>query len=278
MGYLVLAVVSSALVSIIMRLSTDKVKGNVSMLAMNYLMCSALGATYAGLGELFPAADGLGATLGLGVVNGALYLGSFMLLQYNTKKNGVVLSSVFMKLGLLVPIVLSIVFYGEMPQIMQVVGFAMAIGAIVLINMGSGDEKMRMNWSLLLLLIGGGSAEAMSKVFEQAGHVGLSDQFLFYTFGVALLLCTALAAAKKERPGKAEALFGLLIGIPNFFSAKFLLAALGSVPAVIAYPSYSVATLLVITLAGVGAFKEKLEKRQWIGVGIILAALVLLNI
>ena len=82
----------------------------------------------------------------------------------------------------------------------------------------------------------------------------------------------------KERPGKAEFLYGALIGIPNFFSSKFLIAALKDVPAVIAYPTYSVATILIVTLAGVFIFKETLSKRQWYALIAILVALVLLNI
>ena len=74
-----------------------------------------------------------------------------------------------------------------------------------------------------------------------------------------------------------ELIFGLLVGIPNYFSSRFLLRSLSYVPAVIAYPTYSVATMLVITLVGVLAFREKLGRRQWAALGIILVALGLLN-
>ena len=60
-----------------------------------------------------------------------------------------------------------------------------------------------------------------------------------------------------------EILFGSLIGIPNFFSAKFLLGALTKLPAVVVYPSFSAATLLIITLSGVVVFRERLSKLQW---------------
>ena len=73
-------------------------------------------------------------------------------------------------------------------------------------------------------------------------------------------------------------MFGLLVGIPNYFSAKFLLGALETLPAVIVYPVYSVGSILVVTLAGVLLFRERLEKHQWVALGVILAALVLLNI
>ena len=71
---------------------------------------------------------------------------------------------------------------------------------------------------------------------------------------------------------------GLAIGIPNFFSAKFLLGALQDIAAVIVYPVYSVATILTVTLAGILFFREKLENRQWLALAMILPALVLLNI
>ena len=64
----------------------------------------------------------------------------------------------------------------------------------------------------------------------------------------------------------------------DFFSSKFLLGALESLSAVIVYPVFSVGTILTVTLAGVLLFRERLEKRQWIGMLLILAALVLLNI
>ena len=49
-------------------------------------------------------------------------------------------------------------------------------------------------------------------------------------------------------------------------------------PAVIVYPSYSVGAILLVTLTGVAAFKERLRKLQWLAIGFIAAALVLLNI
>jgi multidrug transporter EmrE-like cation transporter len=87
-----------------------------------------------------------------------------------------------------------------------------------------------------------------------------------------------LVLYQKERPGLREILFGALVGVPNFFSAKFLLGALTKLPAVVVYPSFSVATMLIVTLTGVAVFRERLKKVQWIALGAIIAALILLNI
>ena len=278
MIYLLLAILSSAMVSVIMRLSTDKVTGNVSMLAMNYLMCMGVAALYTGVDKLFHPGAGVGQTLIMGGFNGLLYLLGFVLLQVNVKKNGVVLSTVFMKLGLLVPMVVSVLWFGEQPGLWQVLGFVIAVGAIVLINLGDGTGGNGFRPGLILLLLSGGCGDVMAKVFEELGDPALGPQFLLYTFGAALVLCVVLMLRKGQRPGMAEVFFGVVIGIPNYFCSKFLLKALETVDAVIAYPTFSVGTLLTVTLAGVLFFRERLGKRQWVAVAAILAALVLLNI
>ena len=277
MIYLLLAILSSAMVSVTMRLSTGRVSGNVSMLAMNYLMCMTIAGVLTGSGNLLPQSSSLPATLAMGAVNGVLYLLSFVLLQLNVKKNGVVLSATFMKLGLLVPMVTSVLFFREVPQLRQVLGFLIAVAAILLINLEKGTSSVSFKLGLILLLLGGGSADAMSKVYEELGDPALSEQFLLYTFAMAFLLCVGLVIWKKQRFGRNEVMFGLLIGIPNYFSSYFLLRALEDIAAVIAYPSYSVATIFAVTIVGVLAFRERLGRRQWLALGIILVALVLLN-
>ena len=82
----------------------------------------------------------------------------------------------------------------------------------------------------------------------------------------------------RERIDGKALLFGSLVGIANFFSAKFLLGALGQLPAVVVFPTYSVATMLVVTLVGIVFFRERLGTRQWIAFATVIAALIMLNI
>lgn len=272
---LLLAIFSSAMVSVVMRLSDGKVKYNLGMLVMNYLMCSLLGAASTGIH--FPADSRLLPTAGMGAVNGILYLVSFILFQMNVRRNGVVLSATFMKLGLLVTMVVSVCFYREIPGLSQTLGFLLAVAAIVMINYRKEAGVPGFQAGLPLLLLCGGMADAMSKIFEESGITGMGSCFLLVTFSTAMILCFFYMLRQKQSIGKSEILFGLLIGIPNFYSSKFLLWALADVPAVIAYPVYSVGTILVVTLTGICLFREQLIKRQWIALGIILAALILLN-
>ncbi|MBO5837128.1 MAG: EamA family transporter, partial [Oscillospiraceae bacterium] len=177
--------------------------------------------------------------------------------------------------GLLVPFVLSVTLFREMPSAVQIAGFFIALFAIVMINWEKGGK--RFGFGLILMLLVNGSADVMAKFFRVYG-VGSEETYLLITFGTAFVLCSALAIFKKERPGYKELLYGALIGIPNFFSSKFFLGALQKLPAVVVYPTVNVAAMLIVTLVGVLVFRERLRKLQWFALAAIIAALVLLNI
>lgn len=276
MLYLILAIVSSMLISVFMRLSEKHAKNNITMLAFNYLMCAVMAAFYTRGAEFVN--EGLGFAAITGIISGALYLGSFMMLQWNIRKNGVVLPATFMRLGVIVPTVLAVVLFGETPRPLQIAGVILALIAIVIIQYNKNGEKSKAAGGLILLLLCGGITDTTAKVYDQWGNKSLESHYLLFIFIIALILCVGVVFWKKQSVTWADALFGLLIGIPNYFSARFLLLSLGSVPAVVAYPTYSVGTIVMVTLAGVLVFREKLNRQRIIALAIILCALVLLNI
>ena len=279
MIYLVLAIISSALVSVVMRLSQRFARNNITMLAANYVMCTAAAAFLAG--GVVPAGEGAALTMGLGSICGVLYLLGFVTLQWNIQRNGVVLPATFQKLGVLVPTIAAITIFGESARWTQLLGIAVAVGAILLMQgpgarAGEGNAK---NFAgLLALLMCGGMSDVMSKVFQTWGNADYGNYFLVFTFLIALVLCTVLCLVKKQSVTVPDVLCGLALGIPNYMSARFLLWALRDVPAVVVYPSFSVGTIIVVTLAGLLCFREKVERRKLVALGLILGALVLLNI
>ena len=97
------------------------------------------------------------------------------------------------------------------------------------------------------------------------GGVG---EYLLYTFIVAFVFCTMVALIQGQKFTAPDILFGCLVGIPNYFSARFLLLSLSSVPAVIAYPVFSIGTIILTGVAGVIWFHEKITARQWAALAI----------
>lgn len=279
MIYLILTIFSSAMITIFMRYSERHISAKIPMLSVNYLICMILTLWQSGGAALSLPESRAILTLGLGILNGAVYLLALVLIQYTIYKSGVVLSSVFSKLGsLVVPLVVAVACFGEIPTVVQLVGAALSALAILLLNGRRTEHKTTGLLSLMLLFLMQGAASALSKVFEQVGGASLFDHFLFYTFASALIFSIAVCIKRKERPGKWELLFGLLIGIPNFFSSRLLLLALNALPAVIVYPILGVSGIVVVSLAGVVLFRERLRKQQWLGILVVLLAVFLLNL
>jgi len=281
MFYLLLSIISSAMISIAMRLSQGKVKSKLCMIATNYLICFLMAWFLMGFGNPFPREEGVTAALEMGTFNGLFYMLSLIYSQYNIAKNGVVLSSVFSKIGaLLIPLLVAILIFKESPTAFQFVGFVLAIVSVLVLNYRKDGDGAggKFTLSLFGLLVAEGCAGIMAKVFNEIGNERLAAHFLFYTFVTAFLFCVVVILLKQERPGISEIFYGMMVGIPNFMEARFVLRALETVPAVIVYPSRSVGTIILITLFGTLLFKEKLGKRQFAAMGVILVSLMLLNV
>ena len=279
MIYLILAILCSAGVSIFMRASEKYCQGHYGILLMNYVVCVLAGLILTGRGLTQTDGKGMPVTIVFGVVTGLLYCGSFILLQWNVRKNGVILSSTFMKLGVIVPAVLAVVWFGERPGWNQGLGFILAITAILMIHLEKGKIRTEKAYTigLLLLLLGGGLGDSMAKFYDVYGNPGLGSFFLMLSFLVSGIISGILVFRGGEKLTKYEVLFGVLIGIPNYFSARFLLWALADIPAVITYPTYSIAAMALIGAAGVLMFREKLTKRQWGAYLLVILAVGLLN-
>ena len=279
MIYLLLAILSSTCVSSFMRLSEKFISNKMMMFVANYALCTIFSYLYIDNSITYSLDYGFIVMLITGAITGILYLVSFMALKTNMQYNGVVLSSTFMRLGVLIPTAIAIIIFKEVPKFSQIIGFIIAILAIILINFDKEGikEGSKKTW-LLGLLVLNGLGDSMANIFDKLGNPSYGDGYLIMTFLVALLLSIVLTFKDKQTINRYDILFGILVGVPNYYSARFLLLALNSMNAVIVYPVYSIATMIAITSVGVLCFKEKLNRQKLIALLMIMVALALLNI
>ena len=279
MLFLLLAMLFSAVLAMVLKyLNTSSPYG---VFFFNYITCTVL--AFAAM-EPRTLYNGDFTPCWLGGITGLIYLASLSANGYSIHKNGAILSSVFTRLGVLVPIVVSVALFGERPTALQGLGVALAVAAAVVMNGLPGRSHDPAAGTriylvpLVLTLLLNGAADAMSKVFTQLGRRQDDGLFMFYIFLFAGL-ATLVLLVKERRPLTArDLLFGVLAGVPNFLSSRLLLAALTRLPAFLVYPSYSVGVILVISVASFLFFRERLNTRQLGAAGMILAALVLLNL
>ena len=279
MIFLVLAVLSSSLISVSMRAFEGRCRHTMGMFVVNYLICMVLACLFAGRIAFYSPQQGFHLALLLGCMAGVLFLVCFVLLQLNIQKNGVAMASTFMKLGVVISTLIAIVVFRESPGLNQGIGIILAILAILLIHTDSKEtKKTSWGWLLPVLLICGGITDSMANVFDKVGDPAVKDYYLFYTFGAAFVCALLMMFIRHEKIGKWEFISGVLVGIPNYFSTRFLLLSLGKVPAVIVYPAVSAGTIILVSLAGALLFRESLSRRKLTALFIICIALVLLNI
>lgn len=277
--FLILAVLASSVLAIVLKYLNSSYAYGVYFI--NYVTCALLAFITMQPKSLY---NGDLHPLWLGAIGGCFYLSSLAANGYSIHKNGAILSSVFTRLGVLVPILLSVALFGERPTLVQGLGVLLAVAAAVVMNglPGKGQTapsaKSIYLIPLVLALLLNGASDSMSKVFTQVGQRQDDGLFVFYIFLFAGLLTLILLIRERRPLTRRDLLFGALVGIPNFLSSRLLLAALTQLPAFLVYPSYSVGVILVISLVSFLAFGERLNRLQLGAMGMILAALILLNL
>ncbi len=271
---LMLAILSSALVSILMKIASKHIQYEMMMFSANYVICFLLALCTSKTKVIFEHSE---VAIGLGIISGILYLASFMLMKFNMKENGVVLTSTFMKLGVIIPTLSAIVIFHEALQKMKILGICIALIAIVIFYYEKDQHFQGNKIWLIILLVAGGITDSMAQFYDQYGSIDQESVYLFTTFFIACLCAVALSIYRKEHLEFKDIVMGAMIGIPNYCSSKFLLQALVSMDAMVVYPMYSILTLVVIAISGVILFKEKLNVWKILAISLVIVAIWMLN-
>lgn len=215
----------------------------------------------------------------IGSIAGVFFFLSFIYYQKSVKENGVGLSGTFGKLGILIPMILSIVFWRELPSLLQWIGIVLSITSILIVNLSfNSNDKSKFNITLILLFFFGGMAEFSNKIYQKYALNEFKDIFLFSIFFVAFLVSLFYTLKQKSKVTKKDILTGFAVGIPNLFSSYFLILALDTIKTSIAFPIYSAASIVLINIGGFIIFKEQLSNKNKLAIIITIVALVLINI
>ncbi len=244
-----------------------------------FSLAAALSAMSSNFGQDLEQGAGLAWAMTAGLGAGLFFFLALITYQVGSRRHGMSLPGAFMKLGALVPMTLSLLLWREWPGAWQWGAIGLAIFAILLvIRPEPGALKNGMGPLLLLICLFGGIAQFSNKVFQKYGVQENRALFLLFTFATALL-CSLLASLRTRRPVVfQDLLFGFAIGVPNLFASYFLIMALATLPAAVAYPAFAAGAILLISLVDVLFFKARLRPREWIAVALIAVALFMVNL
>lgn len=301
MIYLLFAIICNASIAIIFKFSEVKGHNRVAVTLFNYLIAFAVSLTMAltklknlnmggesfdrqfhnvvglGIGKFTGSSNILWGLI-LGIIMGMVYYGTFILYQKSVNKNGAGISGTFSRIGFLIPMLISIFIWHEMPKYFQWAGIILSIVSIILINYKSGEEKDKSVLLLITLMVLSGCGDLSNKLFEKYADTAYKNIFLTFVFVTALIISCYFMIKGKHKIDKKEVLTGFLVGIPNLFSSYFLILALSKMNTAVAFPVFSAGSIIMINIASYILFKEKLNLKEKLCVVLTVISIVLVNL
>lgn len=217
----------------------------------------------------------------------ATFIIFFNVNAYTVQKVGMIITGIFQKLSLIIPVILGLLFFDESASIFKYIAIGLTFVAILLINMTKGQneellEQAKRYWYWpLLVFFGSGLIEGVLFYVQETGRVvdaGIDFvSILFFMAGCWGLLFMILTNQLKSVTMK-DVIAGVLIGVPNFFTIYLLIKGLeigwdGSV----LFPVNNVGVIALTAVIGMIVFKEKLTSYNLAGLAIAMIAVVLIS-
>lgn len=285
MYYLFLAIICSSSIALTFKHTENLNLNRNNITSYNYITASiislfflinALTTTELKVNSIANSHFNFSFVLILGIITGYLFYYSFILYQKNIKLHGSSLTGMFIKLGILIPMIISIIFWKEYPTLIQSIAIFIALFAIVIVNYKPGT-KIQLKTNLVILFFVGGFAEFSNKIFQKYAITQLKPLFLLTVFLFAFLF-SFRKFNHTEKIRKKELFFGIIVGVFNLFSSFFLIKSLDFVKTSLAFALFSSLSMTLILIGSKLIYDEQLKKKNVFAIVITIFSLFLINI
>ena len=220
------------------------------------------------------------------IILGTLFISIFNIYALGIQKIGIATSSVINKMSFVVPVVFSIIFYeNEVFSLSILFGILLALLGIYLssTNNSSFNFDKKYLWIILIIFFGQGLVDIVLN--DSKFYIPKDENILFFlilfisatTAGILILFAKKQISHIKIK----NLLWGVIFGIPNFFSIFYFLKALQSdyfiYKSYLIFPLTSVGIVVTTTFLGVLIYKEILTKRNLIGITIAVISILIIS-
>jgi drug/metabolite transporter (DMT)-like permease len=226
------------------------------------------------------------AWFGNALIMGVLFISLFNVIGLSAQRIGVSVTTVANKMSLVIPVLYAILFLGESWGFFKIAGLIVALVAVLLSTRKSKQEPIDRRYMSfpLIVFIGSGFIDAFFKYNQvhTLGNNGLEPftGWIFLTAGtLGLLVWIYRFVFLKKLPARNAVLGGIMLGIPNYFSVYFLLKALSmdGLESSVVIPINNMAIVALGAIAGVLLFQEKLNRWNYIGIGLCFVSILLIG-
>lgn len=280
MIFLVLAIICSSSLALILKHGSVKKTNILLLINGNYLTASVFALIFIFYKGGFHFS--LYATL-FAVGLGVLFAETFVIYSKAISLAGTALATVSARLSVLIPVLFSILFFGESPNIKMIFGFVAAIITLYLFylslkNHGTQEGRRGKYIYLFSLLVGIGFVDFSMKIFEQNFLIDEKGTFVFLIFLFAFLYTLVRIQIDKIKFDKNTYKIGLILGLPNVLAIHFLLATLSELPAIIVFPIQNIGVIVLTAVAAYLIWKEEINLYGKIAIAVGIAAILLLKL
>ena len=257
---------------------------NLQALIVNYL--TAAGCSYFFLEQGFSLNHVLNSEwLYHAMIIGTLFIIVFNFYAFGTQKVGIAVTTVANKMSLIIPVCAALILYPENNTFdaLKGIAFFLALAGIYLSSTKGGklsfDKKYL--WLIILVFVGQGISDSIFNDFAQkfpneGGY--LFFMILFFMASISGILILIGKSIKTKNKLQLKSIFwGVIFGVPNFFSLLFFLKALGSMSSSEVFPLVSMGVVVSSSLIGLLLFEEKLTKSNWIGISLSICAIYIFS-
>ncbi|MFP5470615.1 MAG: SMR family transporter [Bacteroidia bacterium] len=215
---------------------------------------------------------------------GFLFIGVFNLTAFSTQQSGISVTVITSKIAsIVIPIAFSFIIGLEKVSTKPVVAIILAICSLFLIINLKGENKLKKIALFILLgiFVGQGASDIL---FSQSNKFVLDEQkelffsIIFLSAALCGIVFSFLNKKQKFKPTKKNILWGILLGVPNYFSLKFFFAALQELDTSIAFLVLNIGIILLSTLVGFLFYQEKLSPKNMFGIFLAILSLYLIFI
>ena len=277
MHYLALNVLFSSFFILCIKWAKSRGEEIINIGALNYLSAAVLGIVmYVRSGEPPDSTAAL-----LGAVNGGCYFAAFFFLIAAISWKGATNLAAVSRLSILMPVAFGVAWLGERPDSWQVIGIVLACLSLLMISgrkgsINNAEQPRRSVQVILMFFLIAGMARMTQEIFKYSCEPELTSLYLASGFGVAGVASLVVLGVRRKPLAVSELLIGIALGTANLLQVYFVLKSLELFDGFIVFPVTSAAGLAVTTLAAVTLLGERPSRLSYLGIGVAIAALLLL--
>jgi drug/metabolite transporter (DMT)-like permease len=281
MVFITLSVVQSVLILITFRLFDRYRVDNLQAIVVNYIVAAAFGFLITTT-TWIPSGLNSFSWFNTSLVLGTMFICTFFFFALSSQKAGVAVTSVTSKMSLIIPVIISVIFWNESLNKFRIAGIILALAAFYLTFRKKEAFSWKAKYTYLPLLVFAGNG-IVDTTMKYADLYYIEDDlilFLSMVFTTAFFIGLTLLIIKLLRGTTKLSLKniygGVFLGMINFGSTYYMLKAISVFESSVVFPVTNASIVGISGLAGYFGFREKLSWINW--AGIVLAVIAILII